>query len=84
MIPQRFKEANIVMLAPPGMENCSDIHAYKGEGHVITAWRPTPEELIKINLGEPVWLYIVGDTMPPACVTADYPFQEVEDAQSNP
>lgn len=76
MTPQRFKEANCVMASPPGMDNCCDVHAFRNGEVVISCWRPTPEELVKINLGEPVWLSVVGERMPPIAVTADYPFQE--------
>lgn len=76
MIPQRFSESNIVMKAPPSMENCRDVHAYAGHNQFITAWRPSPEELVKINLGEPIWLSVMSDRMPPVMVTANYPFQE--------
>ena len=64
------------MKRPPNMteEECADIHAFRDGKYVITAWRPTPEELVKINLGEPVYLMIVGATMPPVSVTADNPF----------
>lgn len=79
MIPQRFAEANTVMRAPKGMEDeCSDIHAYRDGTYVLTAWRPPPEELVKINLGEPVYLTVVGKTMPPVAVSANRPFVDVE------
>lgn len=64
MIPQRFANSNIVMKAPRDMTDCSDIHAYSDGKQFITAWKPTPEELVKINLGEPVWLYTIGAAMP--------------------
>lgn len=78
MIPQRFAEANVVMKRPAGMteEECFDVVAYRGAGRVITCWRPTPEELVKLNLGEPVWLSLAGETMQPALVTVEYPFVE--------
>jgi hypothetical protein len=80
MNAQRFAESNTVMLAPAGMENCNDVHACKttcdGSPVVVTAWRPSPEELVKINLGEPVWLILWGHAMQPAKVTADNPFLE--------
>lgn len=78
MRPQRFAECNKLLTRPPTMtpDQCFDIHAYANGQHVVTAWRPTPEELVKINLGEPVWLIIWGRTMPPVCVTADRPFTE--------
>jgi hypothetical protein len=68
----RFPEANVVMRG----EGCFDIHALVDGGQVVTAWRPSPEELVKINLGEPVWLVLWGRTMQPALVTADCPFVE--------
>ena len=78
MTPQRFAQCNIVMKAPAGMDNCCDVHAcsttWNGQPVVITAWRPSPEELVKINLGEPVFLSLWGQTMQPALVTADNPF----------
>lgn len=68
------------MKRPAGMteEECFDVVAYRGAGRVITCWRPTPEELVKLNLGEPVWLSLVGVTMQPALVTVEYPFGEQE------
>lgn len=75
MIPQRFTRSNTVMLAPESMkETCCDVHAYRGDGYVITAWRPTPEELVKLNLGEPLWLGVAGETMPPVFLTAIDPW----------
>ncbi len=53
MIPQRFAESNIVMTRPADMtaEECFDIHAFRDGTQVVTAWRPTPAELVKINMG---------------------------------
>jgi hypothetical protein len=81
MTPQRFAASNIVMTAPKDMENCNDVHAYRGktpDGELvtITAWSPTPEERVKIALGEPVWLWIYGGAMPPVIVSGDDPFQQ--------
>lgn len=79
MTPVRFPESNIVMTSPKGMENCIDVHACKtsyddGQQVVITAWRPSNAELVKINLGEPIFLMVCGVTMPPVSLTADSPF----------
>jgi len=71
MNPQRFSESNTVMRRPPDMteEECADVHAYADGKIVITAWAPTPEELVKINLGEPVFLCVHGQTMPPVSLS---------------
>ena len=81
MIPQRFRESNRVMRKPAEMteEECFDIHAFVGGGQVITCWRPTPEELVKLNLGEPVWLTVIGQTMPPVAIVVDSPFAHSPD-----
>lgn len=85
MNPQRFEQCNSVMLAPADMPNCRDVHVCKtecdGNPVTVTAWRPSPEELVKINLGEPVFLIIWGTGMPPVLVTADNPFKPVEEAR---
>lgn len=75
MIPIRFARCNIVMKAPPGMPECSDVQAYRDKDHCVTAWRPTPEELVKINLGEPIYLVCHGGEMPPVSLIVDDPFE---------
>ncbi len=74
MNPIRFTEANIVMCAPPGLQTCHDVHALKLEQAIITCWQPTPEERVRIAMGEPVWLSLIGNTMQPAWVGCEAPF----------
>jgi len=76
--PVRFEQANTVMRAPAGMENCCDVHAAvvqwsDGSHSVLTAWRPTPEELVRLNLGEPVFLMVSGQGMPPVALAVGNP-----------
>ncbi len=78
MIPQRFKEVNTVMRGPDGMKNCADLHCFQNDQQIISAWRPTPEELVRLNLGEPVWLSVIGQQMPPVWIGVDSPFMEIE------
>lgn len=83
MNPQRFAQCNIVMTAPARMLNCVEVHACKtayddGQEVTITAWTPTRAELVKLNLGEPVYLILCGPTMQPARVTVDSPFDKPE------
>lgn len=76
MNPARFGQSNLVMLKPKGLSEaeCSDIHAFRDGKQVITCWRPTPEEQVKIAQGQCVWLYVLGDGMPPVFLSADDPF----------
>lgn len=76
MTPQFFPEANAIMRRPACMteEQCADVQAFVDGQQVITCWKPTETERVKIALGEPVWLVIWGRmVMPPALVTADKP-----------
>jgi len=80
MTPVRFAQCNFVMTAPHGMDNCYDLQVCKtfypdGTPAIISAWRPTPEELVKLNLGEPLFLSLMGETMPPAALTMQNPFE---------
>lgn len=69
------------------MPNCVDVHACRaicnGKPVVVTAWRPSAEELVKINLGEPIFLSLWGGAMQPALVTADNPFIAAENADQS-
>lgn len=81
MIPQRFANANTVMRAPADMPDCADIHAWAGQvpgGQpvTITCWRPSPEEQVRLALGEPVYLWIYGQGMPPVALGTQDPWEK--------
>lgn len=79
MTAVRFAEVNTVRKAPPGSNNVYDVHAFSDGTHCITAWRPSPEELVKINLGEPIYVVVLmAGNMPPIFITADSPFIQLE------
>lgn len=77
MNPANFPESNTVMTRPANMtaEQCMDIHAFRDGKCVVTCWTPTPSERVRLAMGEPVYLYIVGATMPPVLLTVDSPFE---------
>jgi hypothetical protein len=82
MNPIRFAQCNCVMLAPKDLPECYDLHTFKGQtpqgqAVVISAWKPTPEELVNINLGEPIWLFLWGEIMQPAAIVLDNPFDPI-------
>ena len=79
MIPESFPSANSIMRRPAAMtaDECADLPAFRDGKQVITAWRPSADELVKINQGAPIWLILIGCSMQPALVTADNPFQHV-------
>lgn len=38
---------------------------------VVSFWQPSPSELARLNSGHAVTLSIVGNTMPPVCVSVE-------------
>jgi hypothetical protein len=78
MIAQRFPQSNITFEKPEGWtdEQCHAVAGFAGEDTkgrkvVITAWKPSAEELVKLNLGEPLWLIISGKRMVPVILTTN-------------
>ncbi len=79
----RFDGADTPFGAPDGMteEECATIHAQValepgGYMTVTTAWTPTPAELVKLNLGVPVYLTLITDGLPPMRLTVGHPNEQ--------
>ena len=43
----------------------ADLHVVRNQDGFISAWFPTPAELIALNNGAPVYLFIYGRSHPP-------------------
>lgn len=82
MIASNFPQANILFGPPEGMhENqVASVPAYQGKidrgscdglSLVVTAWRPTVQELVDLNAGAPVFLSFVGG-LPPHFATTRF------------
>lgn len=73
MIIGHIEGATRILQAPPGRPDVAplairDVVYEDGTRAVMSAWMPTPEELARLNAGEPVYLILFGTTMPPAYV----------------
>lgn len=75
MTPTDFPQANCTYRAPKGLEDSQvqPIRAYKGvvksgscDGTVMTvvAWLPSPEELLALAHGQPLYLTFLGGLPP--------------------
>lgn len=82
MIPVRFPQANAFFGAPPGLDpsQVEAVAAYSGTAQggsldgmpiVVTAWRPSPEDLEALNAGRPIFLTFIGG-LPPHMATTDF------------
>lgn len=62
---------NMLLGAPPGMDNCDSLPAtMTTEPEIIIAsfWRPTEEELALLNKGGSVVLHVWGTAHPPVAL----------------
>jgi hypothetical protein len=79
MLAGRIPNATRHLGAPPdwkepehgicGFLAIKDQPAEGGLNHMISAWEPTPEELVRIAAGAPVLLWIVETVHPPVMLT---------------
>lgn len=79
MIATSFDESNHVLGRPPSMtdEQCDPLSVFMGNDVVISCWKLTKEELEMINKTGRVWLWVMGDTMPPVALSVASPFRKV-------
>ncbi|CAG4887899.1 hypothetical protein [Paraburkholderia saeva] len=70
---------NAVLGAPAGWDQqelpCSALPITRvvadGVAHVVSFWRPTPDELKALAAGALVELWVVGHTMPPVALAVE-------------
>jgi hypothetical protein len=81
MVPASFPESNLVLAKPPGMthEECEALSVFQGQSAdgtpvVISCWKLTREEVDDLQRTGRVWLWIIGNTMPPAVLDIRSPF----------
>jgi hypothetical protein len=77
----KFPQATRALRPPAGMneDQCLPLYVYQGadpDGRrvVISRWQPDDEDRARIAAGGPVWLWIMGGTMPPASVDTNDPW----------
>jgi hypothetical protein len=82
MNPIKFKEANDILLKPEAMSDkqCAELHVYKGEGVIISCWKPSFKERLDIILGRKIWLWVMAErTHPPIAISTYSPFYAVSE-----
>lgn len=72
--PTIIMGANLVLTPPPGMEGAvQDLHAYRNDDMVISAWKLSEEELKDVvQSGGMIYLAVLGETIAPAYVASEY------------
>lgn len=75
MHPAEFPESNTVFGPPADLDEsqCSRLHAYVGQVRggcvdgkeiVVVAWQPSPQEILQIAAGQPIFLSFIGGLPP--------------------
>jgi hypothetical protein len=83
MKPIDFLEANVSFGPPPGFseEQVATVRAHRttlrggscdGAEVVVTAWRPSDAERLRLAAGAPVFLTFMGGGLPPHAVTTSF------------
>lgn len=76
--PVTFPQANGVRTAPPSMKNCKDlpIHYNEAHGAVISKWKLSGDELMKVLETGCIWISVYGGvSQPPFKVEGFDPFE---------
>ena len=66
--PVHFKGANLVLQAPEGRDDVSDLHVMRNRGMVVSCWELSDAELEEIRLTARIFLSVMGHTMAPAFI----------------
>lgn len=75
MEPVKFRQQNILFRPPPGMEDkVEQLPAFRGEGQVISCWKLTFWERLKLLFTGRLWFSVIGDAPPPVWMGVDTPF----------
>ena len=81
MRPVSFPESNCTLTAPAGSSDVSDLPVHRGDGMVVSLWRPTWRERVSLLVFGRLWFYALGDTHPPIAIQAKrLAFKEDDDA----
>jgi hypothetical protein len=81
MKPKKFPEANMLLKAPPGLEDeVSDLTVFKNENVIISCWELNEEEKKQVQETGTVWLGVMSQTtMPPVYIMVQSPFEELRE-----
>jgi hypothetical protein len=90
MKPETFPQKNFTFGPPQGVseQECGNLPCYRGKEEgtnwpvIISAWKPSAEELAEINKTGIVWLQIYSNGMPPVSVSGISPWKTEEPSKS--
>lgn len=80
MKPIKFKEQNIIYTKPESMtdEECGSLPTYQGDGKIISCWKMSIKERIKVLFSGVIWFGVLTQRQPPIWLDVDTPFEKEE------
>jgi hypothetical protein len=74
--PIKFAEANIVFSKPDSMsdDECGSLPAHKYDNGIISCWKMSFKERIKVLFTGKVWFDVMSKFQPPIWLSVDTPF----------
>jgi len=74
MRPVDFAQQNITFLPPKDMENCESLPVYRDGREIISCWRFSFKDILKVIFKRRIWLHISGMSQPPVYLRTEFPF----------
>lgn len=77
MKPINFKESNFTFTKPVDMtdEECGDLPCFRENNVIISCWKMSWKERIRFFFTGKMWLWVIGNGMPPVSITPNTPFE---------
>ena len=81
MKASQFPEQNGTLCGGPGSlygteDDVQDLPVHRGEGMVISCWRPSLTDRLRLLFGGNLWLYVLtAKTRAPVTMTTETPFR---------
>ena len=76
MKPTTFPQAFKTLTPPNGIKKCGDLPVFTDGNNVVSCWKPSLWERIRIVFGGKVFLGVLsGNTQPPVWMTTENPFE---------
>lgn len=73
-----FRQQNDNLTAPSGSPNVLELPVHRADGLILSKWKLTNPEIEEIGRTGIVWLWVMGERMPPVAIQTNDPFAAKE------
>jgi len=72
MKPIKFKESSGMFIG--ATNDIKPLPVYQNDDEIISCWKVSLKDKLKILFSGKVWLHVKGTTMPPVFINSSFPF----------